>query len=71
MDFKMVPGNAEAVMFLIIIPILILFCLLLEITFDGPSKNLSNDFCSLWRKKYDEDENKMFGDFWSFFGDCL
>ena len=67
----MVPGNAEAVMFLIIIPILILFCLLLEITFDGPSKNLSNDFCSLWRKKYDEDENKMFGDFWSFFGDCL
>jgi hypothetical protein len=44
-DFKMVPGNAEAVMFLIIIPILILFCLLLEITFDGPSKNLSNDFC--------------------------
>jgi hypothetical protein len=44
-DFKMVPGNAEAVMFLIIIPLLILFCLLLEITFDGPSKNLSNDFC--------------------------
>ena len=47
----MIPGNAEAVSFLINVPLLILFSLLMEITFDGPSKNFSGDFCLLWRKK--------------------
>ncbi len=44
-SFNMVPGNAEAVTFIIIIPLMILFSLLMEITFDNPSKQFSNDFC--------------------------
>jgi hypothetical protein len=42
---NILPGNAEALSFLIIVPLLISFSLLLEILFDNPSKNFSNDFC--------------------------
>jgi hypothetical protein len=35
-------GNAEALAFLIVVPLLIFFCLILEYLFDEPSKDFAN-----------------------------
>jgi hypothetical protein len=59
------PGNAEAFTFIIIIPLLFLFSLILEILFDNPSKDFSNQLCKLMLKKEVEDKN-AFNSFYIF-----
>ena len=59
------PGNAEAFTFIIIIPLLFLFSLMLEILFDNPSKDFSNQLCKLMLKKEVEDKN-TFNSFYIF-----
>jgi hypothetical protein len=59
------PGNAEAFTFIIIIPLLFLFSLMLEILFDNPSKDFSNQLCKLMLKKEVEDKN-AFNSFYIF-----
>jgi hypothetical protein len=44
-------GSAEALAFLIIIPLMIFFSLILEYLFDEPSKNFANKFCRLMSRK--------------------
>ena len=63
------PGNAEACSFLIIIPIVILFNLLLAYLLDESSKNFANALCKLMFISIKE-ENSFFIDCKNFTYDC-
>jgi len=64
------PGNAEAFTFLIIVPLLLLFSLTMEILFDNPAKDFSNQLCKMMMIK--DDENKsMSANFYKFVVDIF
>ena len=53
------PGNSEAFTFIIMVPLLLLFSLILEILFDNPSKDFSNQLCKVMLNKEAEDKNAL------------
>jgi hypothetical protein len=61
-SFAFVPGNAEACTFLIVVPLMIFFNLLLVYLIDEPSKNFANAFCRLMFHSKN-DESLFIGDF--------